>query len=753
MRNMTIGQQSYGYANDEHSGAYAAPHFNCWRPDQMLKGAFIATCLLFWCLCADAQGHCDGTGCAATVGNDNWAYDNSAPTVSVLTPSTGPVSGSVNATAACTDPVGVSSVSYALDGVTISTALTTVPYTLSLVTSNYVDGVHNLTAICTNVSGVTLMSVQVTLTFNNSVSARDIFVDPSGGSDSNNCLSSSTACKTWDHVMSALAPFHAGDMLAQKAGTNFSMSSQRIILCGPASSTCSQNFYPAGASYTTTISTYGGGTCAPIAGTLSGCATITVAVGSRITDGAIYLGNVSNVMVSNFNCIGTNIIRAQSIDGSACIHHRAGGNVPSTLVTITNNRMMDWKKGIYSEAASTITSTISNNLVTASTSAFAGQTGIDLRFNNSGNTVQGNVISNMGGDASNSSGYYPGCCGNGITIRDGSGLAANGLRAITDQFNVTYANGANNITCGGPVGNWAFGATVIIQFNESYLMGPASYKSGCDWDGLDFDKGVRDSIMRFNYAHDNFGAGIAIVASPNNQASRRPIQWVNNQLYGNISENDNTGASSGMITGAFWLTSAGSQPGGTNSYFFNNTSSNTITGNGHVSCLYLQGNPSITFANNICDNEANSTAAAMVLTNNVNTTLALLKNNDYFTRNAPTCLFFWNGSCYVTLAAFQAATGQETGSLTSNPLLTTPVMSGPGTTCSPGNAITVGPQNQPSGCPSGMKLQHGSPMVGVGLNMKTAFGITNPTRDYYGNSCPNGVGTGYNIGADACSNP
>lgn len=93
-----------------------------------------------------------------------------------------------------------------------------------------------------------------------------------------------------------------------------------------------------------------------------------------------------------------------------------------------------------------------------------------------------------------------------------------------------YNCGKNNIASGGPVGIWTFESDrVVIQFCEAYNN---SNGTGADGGGFDLDGGVTNSIMQYNYSHNNAGAGFFagtyVGASP----------WNNNIIRFNISEND-----------------------------------------------------------------------------------------------------------------------------------------------------------------------------------------------------------------------
>ncbi len=92
----------------------------------------------------------------------------SAPTVSVITPSTGStVSGTVALSANASDTKGITSVQYRIDGVNIGSPVTTSPYQMNWDSTSIVNGPHTLTAAATNVDGITSVSAPINLTVNN----------------------------------------------------------------------------------------------------------------------------------------------------------------------------------------------------------------------------------------------------------------------------------------------------------------------------------------------------------------------------------------------------------------------------------------------------------------------------------------------------------------------------------------------------------------------------------------------------------
>jgi len=74
------------------------------------------------------------------------------------------------------------------------------------------------------------------------------------------------------------------------------------------------------------------------------------------------------------------------------------------------------------------------------------------------------------------------------------------------QNSAAWGNGTADASKeGGSVGIWAWDSNKItIQHNESFKNGTAGEHDG---GGFDLDGGVTNSVMQYNYAHDNAGAG------------------------------------------------------------------------------------------------------------------------------------------------------------------------------------------------------------------------------------------------------
>jgi len=314
-----------------------------------------------------------------------------------------------------------------------------------------------------------------------------------------------------------------------------------------------------------------------------------------------------------------------------------------------------------------------------------------------------NHVYNMGGIAPTNGALSP----NGIAFTSVAGGLA--------EHNLVHDIGANNATCGGPTGIIAYESdSITIRFNEAYNVMPVNFTAGCDWVGFDLDGGVTNSIVDYNYGHNNGGA--CLLNFPN--AGPNIFRY-------NVCENNDlvTGSRGQIAINPSLVQVYGNTiyaPPGSN-------------GSGEPpACIFLGYNGSFAtgsfIENNLCDFHRTSqfNISAGISIGNSDASAVTAKNNLYSSN-----VNYWqfNATVTTTLAATQAA-GKEQGSIEADPLLAAP---GTGATC--GNAVlTTGPQP----CPSAYRLQHGSPALGAGISVNNDGG-----RDYYGNAT-----TLHNIGAD-----
>lgn len=330
----------------------------------------------------------------------------------------------------------------------------------------------------------------------------------------------------------------------------------------------------------------------------------------------------------------------------------------------------------------------------------------------------GNVIYNLGGRANVAGGV------------SGNGIVANGVRGGIMEYNVAHDLGANADNCGGPAGLWAYQSdNVVIQFNEAYNIRPiGTVSSGaCDWDGFDLDGSVTNSIVQYNYSHDNYGGGIITCA-----ACGAPGPWGPNTIRYNITQNDD-GQGNGYM-GEIVVSSKTSNQFVVNVY--NNTSYNN---NGAALLDFNQG----TFASGVIANnlfiqagEDQYGQAMLVQTNHQDPRWAKMAGNAYYVIGSATPTFAIDARNYSTFGSYQSETGWDTGSKFGNPMLAN---AGSGGVC---NVTATGPRS----CPRAYAPTASSPVLGAGVDLTAnPYSLSVGTQDYYGNSVPSGGK--YNIGA------
>lgn len=119
----------------------------------------------------------------------------------------------------------------------------------------------------------------------------------------------------------------------------------------------------------------------------------------------------------------------------------------------------------------------------------------------------------------------------GLRQHSGNGIVLGDVDGGTIERCVAYENGwLSDNPGGGPVGIWAWDANrVTIQYNESHHNRTGGRADG---GGFDLDGGVTNSVVQYNYSHDNDGAGFLVAQFP----SARPM--AGNTVRFNVSQND-----------------------------------------------------------------------------------------------------------------------------------------------------------------------------------------------------------------------
>lgn len=266
-------------------------------------------------------------------------------------------------------------------------------------------------------------------------------------------------------------------------------------------------------------------------------------------------------------------------------------------------------------------------------------------------------------------------------------------------------------------GIWPWNAkNVTTQFSEAAFNDTATNKGG---GGFDCDYNVVNCVFQYSYAHDNKGPGILFIGyGKTNTLSQSNARY--NLFVDNCWHPSNPDCGDLVVFGTVF-----------DSYYHNNTIyyRNPNNNPNKVAAVFMGtwgkfGNPSnFHFKNNLLYLDNNARAYYQ----EVNGTYFFDYNLIHATSGNPR--IFW-GAEYSSLAAFQAATGQETHSKSDNPLL-----------AAPGGRNTTD-----------YLIASNSPAVNCGVDLGASL---MGTRDYFGNALPQGgaydIGFHETSGTGACS--
>jgi hypothetical protein len=311
----------------------------------------------------------------------------------------------------------------------------------------------------------------------------------------------------------------------------------------------------------------------------------------------------------------------------------------------------------------------------------------------------------------------PNHSGNGIVLSDADGVVI--------ERNVAFENGAANTHVGGPVGIWVWDVNnAIIQNNESHHN---KTNSTADGGGFDLDGGVTNSIVQYNYSHDNAGPGYGIFQFQ----GARPFR--NNTLRYNISQNDARKNSYGAIS--FWNGNGGNGINGVDVY--NNTIFISPAPTGTPKALqFMTGTTNVRIRNNIFQ----TTGGLMIAEIPAKHTGLVFQGNDYWSSGAAFKLKSF-AKTYSSVAAWSKSTGYETLNGQTVGLQLDPGLNAPGAAGTIGNADLLETSLD------AYKLRPDSPLINRGLNLFSRFGINPGPRDFFGTPLPTTSDYLYDIGA------
>lgn len=310
------------------------------------------------------------------------------------------------------------------------------------------------------------------------------------------------------------------------------------------------------------------------------------------------------------------------------------------------------------------------------------------------------------------------------TGNTGSGIVVGDIDGGTIEFCVAYGNGAaHKNTSGGPVGIWAYSSkNTVIQFNESHHNLTGNTKDG---GGFDLDGGCSNSILQYNYSHDNYGAGYLMAIYSGSPVAK------NNVIRYNISENDGRKNDYGGIH--LW-SYYGTTPYIQGLEIYNNTIYISAISGASPKGFYVRSGAlsGVNVRNNIFQIQG-----SVKLVNTPVTAGLTFQGNAYWPSGSAFTIL-WGTTSYSSLSAWQTATGQEKRSGTLTGIQADPLYS------STIKGTTYNDATQLSNLP-GYRLSSTSTLVNKGLNLKSLFGVDPGARDFFGN--PLAGKTTFHIGA------
>jgi len=292
--------------------------------------------------------------------------------------------------------------------------------------------------------------------------------------------------------------------------------------------------------------------------------------------------------------------------------------------------------------------------------------------------------------------------GNGILVADTDG-------AVIEHC-VAWENGRLCTKApGGPCGIWTAGSNrVTIQHCESFRnhTGPDTP----DGDGFDLDGGVTNSVVQYNYSHDNDGVGFLLCSYKG-----APHEWRNNIVRFNISDNDGR-ARQANIAIAF----STDEPELADAELYNNTVLVEPAAEGNLPVVVrLEGRiRRARFRNNFFE----ATSGCALVDNRTDGSGLRFEGNAYWTDAGPV-RFLWAGNEYTSLEAWRNATGQEI--LAGKPV---GLIADPHLTLF-GRGMVVGDPRRLPALPA-YRLLPNSPLVGAGVDLQPLY---TGKQDFFGN--------------------
>jgi len=300
----------------------------------------------------------------------------------------------------------------------------------------------------------------------------------------------------------------------------------------------------------------------------------------------------------------------------------------------------------------------------------------------------------------------------GLLFNSGNGITLSSVDGGRIERCVAHDNGWRSDAANGPIGIWTFNSNnVVIQLNESYSNKTGGTKDG---GGFSLDNSTSNSVLQYNYSHDNAGAGLLLAHKWNDNVH------TGNVIRYNVSQNDARKNRYAAIH--TWGRIR-------NAEIYNNTVYMTYSQGGQRA-VYLR-NTSIEgqdpehlhIRNNIFQIKGTIPlvdVAASVLDAAVD---VRLEGNVWWTTGSAFKVL-WKGVTYTSLAAWRTATGQERLNGSDVGLSVDPQLTSPGTGIGYNNAFLIHDVWQ-------YRLKATSPAIDAGIDL-ASLGVNVGPRDYFG---------------------
>jgi len=297
----------------------------------------------------------------------------------------------------------------------------------------------------------------------------------------------------------------------------------------------------------------------------------------------------------------------------------------------------------------------------------------------------------------------------------GSGIQMSDVNGGVVESCVAYQNGRLcNSRQGGPVGIWIWDANrIAIQRNESFRNYAGGSKDG---GGFDLDGGVTNSVLQYNYSHDNDGPGLMLCQF---YSARR---FRGNTVRFNISQDDARKNNYGGIH----IHDDNYAQRVENCEVYNNTVCISPSYQANPSALFVQefAASSVGVRNNILQVDG----GVNLLTVFPGQKDVVFQGNSYFSEGGPFKIL-WAETPYPSLAVWRTQTGQERVGAKDVGHSIDPKLQAPG---------KAGTLRDAALLPTvvAYRLRADSPLTDAGLDLADLFGIEPGPFDFFGREMP-----------------